>query len=141
MSQGTKAADLLQRFRALGGVADNVRLRQGPHGWGLFVIDPEQPVRVVTPAHLLITPQDLRLSSAPRWCPFTRPISARWVGARAAGSAACTTIGSARPCPLRCGPIWRCWVVRLTPGGPPRLSRPFRPTASAGRSGLRAAHA
>jgi len=56
------AADLLKRFRALGGVADNVQLRQGPHGWGLFVIDPEQPVRVVTPAHLLIAPQDLRLS-------------------------------------------------------------------------------
>ena len=62
MSQGTKAADLLQRFRALGGVADNVQLRQGPHGWGLFVVDPEQPVRVFTPAHLLITPQDLCLS-------------------------------------------------------------------------------
>ena len=56
------AADLLQRFRALGGVADNVQLRQGPHGWGLFVVDPEQPVRVFTPAHLLIAPQDLRLS-------------------------------------------------------------------------------
>ncbi|HRH17202.1 MAG TPA: hypothetical protein PLS22_07085 [Aquabacterium sp.] len=62
MSQGTKAADLLQRFRALGGVADNVQLRQGPHGWGLFVVDPEQPVRVITPAHLLIAPQDLCLS-------------------------------------------------------------------------------
>lgn len=56
------AAHLLQRFCALGGVADNVQLRQGPHGWGLFVIDPEQPVRVFTPAHLLIAPQDLRLS-------------------------------------------------------------------------------
>ncbi len=49
MSQGTKAADLLQWFRALGGVADNVQLRQGPHGWGLFVVDPEQPVRGVHP--------------------------------------------------------------------------------------------
>lgn len=62
MSQGTTAADLLQRFRALGGVADNVQLRQGPHGWGLFVVDPEQPVRVLTPAHLLIAPEDLRVT-------------------------------------------------------------------------------
>lgn len=62
MSQGTQAPNLLQWFRALGGVADNVQLRQGPHGWGLFVVDPDQPVRVFTPAHLLIAPQDLRLS-------------------------------------------------------------------------------
>lgn len=57
-----QAADLLQWFRDLGGVADNVQLRQGPHGWGLFVVDPDQPVRVFTPTHLLIAPQDLCLS-------------------------------------------------------------------------------
>ena len=48
------AVELLSQYRALGGVADNVQLRQGPHGWGLFVVDPGQPVRVFTPAHLLI---------------------------------------------------------------------------------------
>ena len=75
MSQGTKAADLLQWFRALGGVADNVQLRQGPHGWGLFVVDPEQPVRVfeqynrcnltpsLLPAPLNIRPQGFALPS------------------------------------------------------------------------------
>ena len=56
------AVELLSQYRALGGVADNVQLRQGPHGWGLFVVDPGQPVRVFTPAHLLIAPQDLRLT-------------------------------------------------------------------------------
>ena len=56
------AVELLSQYRALGGVADTVQLRQGPHGWGLFVVDPGQPVRVFTPAHLLIAPQDLRLT-------------------------------------------------------------------------------
>jgi hypothetical protein len=56
------ADELLSWFRALGGVADNVQLRQGPHGWGLFVVDPAQPVRVFTPASLLVSPKDLCLS-------------------------------------------------------------------------------
>jgi len=35
---------LLDAFRALGGVAENLRLGNGPHGRGLFPIDPAKPV-------------------------------------------------------------------------------------------------
>ena len=45
--------DMLAEFRALGGVADNVRLGHGEHGRGLFAIDPDQPVRLLTPPRLL----------------------------------------------------------------------------------------
>lgn len=58
------AADLLAQFRTLGGVADNVTVRRGAHGLGLFAIDPRRPVRVLTPSQLLISPQSLRLDAA-----------------------------------------------------------------------------
>ena len=38
---------LLAEFRALGGTAENVILRQGPHGRGLFSLNPSDPVRLV----------------------------------------------------------------------------------------------
>lgn len=47
---------LIARFRALGGVADNVSIRPGRHGQGLFAVNPTEPVRLLAPAHLLISP-------------------------------------------------------------------------------------
>lgn len=46
--------EMLDEFRALGGVADNVRLAQGRFGRGLFPIDPSKPVKVHVPDSLLI---------------------------------------------------------------------------------------
>lgn len=46
--------DLLAEFRALGGVADNLSLRDGPRGRGLFPADPSRPVRLRVPGNLLI---------------------------------------------------------------------------------------
>jgi hypothetical protein len=45
--------ELLDAFRALGGVADNVVLRSGPLGRGLFPRKPGQPVRLYAPPNLL----------------------------------------------------------------------------------------
>lgn len=45
---------MLEGFRALGGIADNVEQREGRYGLGLFAIDPNQPVLIHTPEHLLI---------------------------------------------------------------------------------------
>lgn len=45
---------MLDAFRALGGVADNVHRRQGASGWGLHPIDPSKPVRIRTPPNLLV---------------------------------------------------------------------------------------
>lgn len=53
------ATEMLRQFRTLGGVADNVCIRQGPHGYGLFAVIPRRPVRLMVPAPLLISPQAL----------------------------------------------------------------------------------
>lgn len=45
--------ELLDAFRALGGVADNVALRSGPHGRGLFPRKSGQPIRLYAPPNLL----------------------------------------------------------------------------------------
>jgi hypothetical protein len=51
--------DMIGAFRALGGVVENVRPGIGPHGRGLFVIDPERDVRIRLPQHLLIDVDDV----------------------------------------------------------------------------------
>lgn len=51
------ASEVLQKFRALGGVADNVAIRPSRHGHGLFAVNSGQPVRLVAPAELLISPR------------------------------------------------------------------------------------
>ncbi|MBV9991270.1 MAG: hypothetical protein JOZ72_08240 [Alphaproteobacteria bacterium] len=49
--------EMLSELRALGGTAENLCLRQGPYGRGLFAIDPAKPVRLRVPDNLLL---DLR---------------------------------------------------------------------------------
>jgi hypothetical protein len=41
--------ELLDFYRSLGGVAENVRLGEGAFGRGIFVIDPTRPARLFTP--------------------------------------------------------------------------------------------
>lgn len=55
--------ELLSRFRALGGIADNVGIRKCEHGYGLFSVNPSQPVLLVTPVQLLISPTLLLMTS------------------------------------------------------------------------------
>jgi hypothetical protein len=52
---------ILQTFRSLGGIADNVRYGHGPRGRGLFAIDKAQPIRVKVPRSLLFPTASLRL--------------------------------------------------------------------------------
>ncbi len=53
---------ILERFRSLGGIADNVELRYGSFGKGLFPINPALPVKIVTPSKLLISPTWIKLN-------------------------------------------------------------------------------
>jgi len=52
--------DMLAEFRALGGAADNICLREGAHGRGLFPVDPSRPVTVHIPDNLLLDTADAR---------------------------------------------------------------------------------
>lgn len=49
---------LLRDFRALGGVAENIAIRHGSRGRGLFPIDPSRPIRLRAPPNLLIKEDD-----------------------------------------------------------------------------------
>lgn len=51
--------DLLMEFRALGGVADNIRLGEGSLGRGLFAIDASKPILIRVPENLLVTSSDI----------------------------------------------------------------------------------
>lgn len=51
---------LLEEFRALGGIADNLRSGEGKLGRGIFPADPSKPVRLHCPERLLVPRQDLR---------------------------------------------------------------------------------
>lgn len=54
--------ELLDEFRVLGGIADNVRLGFGRLGRGLFPIDPMKPVAIQVPSSLLIKSCDMSFS-------------------------------------------------------------------------------
>lgn len=53
MAQVWSWDEMLAEFRALGGVADNVVLKEGALGRGLFPIDPSRPFILRTPPNLL----------------------------------------------------------------------------------------
>jgi hypothetical protein len=50
--------EMLAEFRALGGTADNICLRDGPLGRGLFPVDPARPVAIHIPDNLLVSIKD-----------------------------------------------------------------------------------
>ncbi|MEO8300167.1 MAG: hypothetical protein ABI608_00160 [Rhizomicrobium sp.] len=54
---------LLAEFRALGGIADNVTLRLGVRGRGVFAADPARPVRLFAPPNLLVPCEDTEIRS------------------------------------------------------------------------------
>jgi hypothetical protein len=54
--------ETLEEFRALGGIADNVRLGEGAFGRGLFPCDPSKPVKLHVPESLLIEVGHLHFS-------------------------------------------------------------------------------
>jgi hypothetical protein len=51
--------DMLSEFRALGGVAENIRIGRGPFGRGLFPVDPKRPVAISIPDTLLVSLEDV----------------------------------------------------------------------------------
>jgi hypothetical protein len=50
---------MLDDFRALGGVADNICRRETPVGLGIFPIDAARPVHIQTPPNLLVPGSDI----------------------------------------------------------------------------------
>lgn len=46
--------EMLAEFRALGGTAENICLRQGPYGRGLFPVDQSRPIKIRIPDSLLV---------------------------------------------------------------------------------------
>jgi hypothetical protein len=55
--------EILDKFRALGGVAENIELRNGRYGRGLFPINPNKPIKIKIPSNLLASPTWLILDS------------------------------------------------------------------------------
>jgi hypothetical protein len=53
--------EILTQFRSLGGVAENLTLRHGTHGRGLFAVNPGRPVQLHVPEQLLVAPQWVEL--------------------------------------------------------------------------------
>ena len=53
---------ILQTFRSLGGIADNVRYGHGARGRGLFAIDEALPIRIQVPRSLHFPTASLRLA-------------------------------------------------------------------------------
>lgn len=53
--------EILDQFRALGGVADNVELCHQQYGRDIFPINPKLPIKIKAPAHLLASPSWLHL--------------------------------------------------------------------------------
>jgi len=57
--------EMLEEFRALGGVAENIRLDDGPLGRGLFPIDAASPIRIFIPESLLLESKYITSKTAP----------------------------------------------------------------------------
>ena len=45
---------LLSEFRRLGGIADNICLKEGEYGRGIFSVNPNLKARIFTPSKLLV---------------------------------------------------------------------------------------
>ena len=58
-----KFTEILEHFRALGGTANNIKLRYGDFGKGLSPIDPKLPIKIIAPNNLLISPNCIKLNN------------------------------------------------------------------------------
>ena len=56
--------EMLAEFRALGGTADNICLRDGPNGRGIFPVDTAKPVAIRIPPNLLLDTRDAEFAAA-----------------------------------------------------------------------------
>lgn len=56
--------EILQQFRALGGIADNLVVRDGARGRGLFAADPARSVQLHVPTRVLVSPRWLTLDAS-----------------------------------------------------------------------------
>jgi hypothetical protein len=54
--------EMLDEFRALGGVADNVEIKEGRFGRGLFAVDPKKPVKLFVPGSLMFQISEIQLT-------------------------------------------------------------------------------
>lgn len=54
--------DLLGRFTALGGIAENICQREGEYGRGIFPVDSSRRAKIMTPKNLLIDRDDVCIS-------------------------------------------------------------------------------
>ena len=57
-----KFIQVLEQFRALGGIAENIELRYGSFGRGIFPVNPALSVKIVTPSKLLISSERISLN-------------------------------------------------------------------------------
>ena len=53
---------MLAEFRSLGGIAENICIKEGQFGRGLFPSDPSKPVDIYIPESLLIDVQHLHFA-------------------------------------------------------------------------------
>jgi hypothetical protein len=61
MTQDWTWDDMLAEFRALGGIADNIRLGHGPLGRGIFAVDENEPIHIHVPDNLLFDSDGVEL--------------------------------------------------------------------------------
>ena len=59
----SKWDEMIEEFRALGGVADNIEQGCGALGRGLFPVDPKKNVRIFVPENLLINVKEVVFES------------------------------------------------------------------------------
>jgi hypothetical protein len=69
--------EMLEESRALGGVAENIRLGHGEFGRGLFPIDPSQPIRISIPDNLLVSYSHVVIENGVFRISAASPIGAR----------------------------------------------------------------
>jgi len=55
-------SEILRKFEDLGGIANNIELREGEFGRGLFSKNPTLPVKISVPTHLLVSPGSVNLN-------------------------------------------------------------------------------
>ena len=69
--------EMLDEFRALDGIADNVKLAEGRFGRGLFPIDKSKPIRICIPESLLLPKKYVQFSSSEFRVAPEAPVAAR----------------------------------------------------------------
>jgi hypothetical protein len=58
MNNDASWREMLDEFRVLGGTAENICMREGPRGRGLFALDPSRPAVLLAPENLLLPAEE-----------------------------------------------------------------------------------